>query len=238
MKLNDPAQFSETLLKYFMEEGWQSLSKRDLELLIFILLEKDGVIDQFASNHSVAKQLRLTQTKVAALRKDSYARWRPLLNIQPEDMIKRILKNTLTEKKLASGARYAAEKTSQEGFLALMIEHPDYRAELEEALKNLDAIPVYERNPQVILIHSDTLFELAKQYGLLDNFKNIQTTLKKLCEKKVTGLESFLTKKAKDLTWDDVRTALSATTAKVIARQVEGVSLIALLQAVMPFLTL
>jgi sulfur transfer complex TusBCD TusB component (DsrH family) len=236
MKLNDPAVFSETLLNYFMEQGWQSLSKRDLELLIFILLEKDGVIDKFASNHTIAKQLRLTPAKISALRKDSYARWRPLLGITGEDMIKHILKNTLTEKKLASGARYAAEKTARDGFLALMIEHPDYRAELEEALKNLDAIPVYERNPQVILIHHDTLFELAKQFDLLDDFKDIQSNLKSLCSDKVKDLEGFLKKKAKDLTWDDVRAALSATTAKVIAKQVENVSLVTLLQLAMPFL--
>jgi hypothetical protein len=235
MKLNDPAVFSETLLKYFMEQGWQSLSKRDLELLIFILLEKDGAIDRFASNHTVAKQLRLTPSKVSTLRKDAYARWRPLVNITTQEMIKHILKHTLTREKLASAARYASEKNAQEGFLALMIEHPDYRAEMEEAIKNLDGIPIYERNPQVILIHHETLFQLAKEFNLLDGFGDIQKSLKKLCGSKVKDLEEFLKKDAKDLTWDDVRAALNSTAAKIIAKDLP-IALPALLMSAMAFL--
>ena len=236
MKLNDPAVFSETLLNYFMEQGWQSLSKRDLELLIFILLEKDGMVDQFASNHNVARQLRLTPSKVASLRKDSYARWRPLLNITTQEMIKHILKHTLTKEKLASAARYASEKSAQEGFLALMIEHPDYRAEMEEAIKNLNGIPIYERNPQVILIHHETLFQLAREFDLLDDFGDIQKALKKLCGSKVKDLEEFLKKDAKDLTWKDVRDALNSTTAKVVAGQLTTIALPALLKSAMAFL--
>lgn len=234
--LNDPAAFSETLLKYFMEQGWQSLSKRDLELLIFILMEKDGAIDRFASNHVVAKQLRLTPSKVAALRKDSYARWRPLVDISTKDMIKHVLKHTLTKEKLANAARYASERTAKEGFLALLIEHPDYRAEMEEAIKNLDGIPIYERNAQVILIHYETLFQLAKDFGLLDEFPKIQASLKKLCGSKVSDLEGFLKKDAKDLTWDDVRAALTSTTAKIIAGELSSIALPALLKTALSFL--
>ncbi|GAB4543254.1 MAG: hypothetical protein Fur002_14910 [Anaerolineales bacterium] len=236
MQLNHPAQFSERLLFYFLEQGWQSLSKRDMELLIYILMEQDGAIERFASNHTVAKQLRLTPAKVAALRRDAYARWRPLLNLTTREMIKHVLENALTEKKLASAARYASERSASEGFLALVIEHPDYRAEMEEAIKNLDGIPIYERNPQVILIHYKTLFELAQQHELLDSFPNIQKSLKSLCGTKVKDLEGFLKKSAKDLTWDDVRAALSSAAAKVIASEVTGVALPALLQAAMSFL--
>lgn len=237
MKLNNPAVFSETLLKYFMEQGWQSLSKRDLELLIYILLEKDGTIEQFASNHTVAKQLRLTPSKVASLRKDSYARWRPLLDISSRDMIRHVLKHALTKERLASAARYASEKSAQEGFLALMIEHPDYRAEMEEAIKNLDGIPVYERNPQALLVHHETLFQLAKEYDLLDDFPQIQKALKKLCGTSVKDLEGFLKKNAHDLTWDDVRVALNSTAAKIVAGELTAVALPALLKAAMTFLT-
>lgn len=236
MKLNDPSKFSETLLNYFMEQGWQSLSKRDLELLIFILLEKDGAIDRFASNHAVARQLRLTPSKVAALRKDSYARWRPLTDVSTKEMIMYILKHTLTKERLANAARYASERTAKEGFLALLIEHPDYRAEMEEAIKSLDGIPVYERNAQVILIHYETLFQLAKKFDLLDEYSKIQTSLKKLCGSKVSDLEGFLKKDAKDLTWDDVRAALNSTAAKIVAGKLTSIALPALLKTALSFL--
>lgn len=236
MKLNHPAAFSQTLLDYFLEQGWQSLSKRDLELLIYILLEQDGAIGRFDSNHAVAKQLRLTPSKVAALRRDSYARWRPLLQLDSREMIRRVLKETLTEKKLAAAGLYASERQKSEGFLALQIEHPDYRAEMEEAIKNLDGIPVYERNPQVILIHYKTLFELARQYDLLDDFPNIQKALRRLRGSKVKDLEDFLRKDAKDLTWEDVRAALNSTAAKIVAGELTSLALPALLRTAMAFL--
>ncbi len=236
MKLNNPAVFSETLLDYFLEQGWQSLSKRDLELLIYILLEQDGAIGRFDSNHAVAKQLRLTPSKVAALRRDSYARWRPLLNFDSREMIRRVLRETLTEKRLASAGLYASERQKSEGFLALQIEHPDYRAEMEEAIKNLEGIPIYERNPQVILVHYRTLFELARQYDLLNDFPEIQKSLKKLRGSKVKDLEDFLKKNAQDLTWEDARAALNSTAAKIIAGELTSIALPALLRAALAFL--
>lgn len=50
MELNNASAFGSSLLKQFLAEGWGSLSKRDLELLAFILLEKDGCLDRAASN--------------------------------------------------------------------------------------------------------------------------------------------------------------------------------------------
>jgi len=242
--LRDPKAFSEKLLKHFLEEGWQSLSKRDMELLIYILLEQDGFIDRFASNHVVAKQLRLTPSKISSLRRDAYARWRPLVAGTTQQVIRRILKHTLTKPKLTSAARYASEKSAKDGFLALLVEHPDDRAELEEALKNLDAIPVYERNPQVILVHYETLFQLAKEYELLDDFEDIQKALKKLCGNRAKDLEDFLKKDIKKLEWEDVRAALNATAAKIAAGQLvtlaagelSKVDFAALAQAIFSFL--
>lgn len=74
IKLRNAEVFAEELIKYYCEQGFQSISKRDLDLLIFILLEKDGAIDRTATNFDVARQLRLNQSKVALLRRDSCAR--------------------------------------------------------------------------------------------------------------------------------------------------------------------
>ena len=48
IKLKNPTQFGEKILDYFLEQGWQSLSKRDLELLMFLLLEQDGAIQRLS----------------------------------------------------------------------------------------------------------------------------------------------------------------------------------------------
>ncbi len=77
IELKDPAGFGNEFLRLTLLQGFQSLTKRDLELLIFVLLERDGAIDRGDSNASVALQLRVTPAKVKGLRRDGYARWCP-----------------------------------------------------------------------------------------------------------------------------------------------------------------
>jgi hypothetical protein len=236
IKLVFPAQFGEQILKLYLEQGWQSLSKRDLELLIFLSLEMDGAIDRFASNHSVARSLRITPSKVASLRRDAYARWRTLSTETTADIIKRVLRSALTEESLINAARYASERRKEEGFLAILIEHPDYRAEFEEAVKKAGAIPIYERNREVILLNYETLLKLAENMDLLEKDPaKLQAKLKKLCGTK-TDLEGFLKKNINDLTWDDARAALNSAGAKVISGALT-VGMATLFQTIFPFLT-
>ncbi len=82
IQLNDPAGFGDEFPRLTLLQGFQSLTKRDLELLIFVLLERDGAISRADSNAAVALKLRVTTAKVKALRRDGYARWRALV---PED---------------------------------------------------------------------------------------------------------------------------------------------------------
>ena len=67
--LKDPAGFANEFLRLTLLQGFQSLTKRDLELLIFVLLERDGAIQRADSNFSVASHLRVTPAKVKALRR-------------------------------------------------------------------------------------------------------------------------------------------------------------------------
>lgn len=79
IELKDAAAFGNEFLRLTLLQGFQSLTKRDLELLIFVLLERDGAISRNSSNAMVALQLRVTSAKVKALRRDGYARWRSLV---------------------------------------------------------------------------------------------------------------------------------------------------------------
>ena len=60
LELNDPAAFAAEFLRQAQLQGFGALGKRDLELLVYVLLERDGAIDRNASNHAAAQQLRVT----------------------------------------------------------------------------------------------------------------------------------------------------------------------------------
>ncbi len=152
-----------------------------------------------------------------------------------ENVIKKILRNALTEKNLSNTARHASKRRKEDGFLAILIEHPDYRTEFEEAVKGAGAIPIYERNREVIVIDYKTLLIIAENMDLLETDPaKLQTKLKKLCGTK-TDLEGFLKKDIKQLTWDDARSALNSVGAKVISETLP-ISISTLFQAIFPFL--
>ena len=52
--------FSKTFLGTYGAHGFQSLAKRDADLLLFYALEHSGVVDSREGNHQVARRLRLT----------------------------------------------------------------------------------------------------------------------------------------------------------------------------------
>jgi hypothetical protein len=209
LNLNNPGWFGQSLLDLYLKDGWASLGKRDIELLVFLLLERDGAILRTESNYDVARKIRSTEAKVIALRRDAYAKWRPLIGEQANQVLERVLKSALEKERLEQTAKFATDRRMKEGFLPLLIEHPDDRAEVEHAIKQKHDIPIYERNREVILIHYLTLLKIAEELGLLETDPlKIQKHLKKFLNDKET-LSDFLKTPVDELTLQGARAALN-----------------------------
>ena len=214
--LTKPADFGAKILERYLAEGWGSLSKRDLDLLFFILLEQDGGLPHTASNYDIARTLRLTESKVAALRRDATARWRNLTHDDPKLILRPLIESCLEETRLEQTIKYATERTIADGFIAVMVEHPDDRAELEHAIIEERGIPVYERNRKVILLHYITLVNLAARLGALPtDAADIQQKLKafigpdQLPHVPLGALRTFLTTDVRNLTREGARAAIN-----------------------------
>ncbi len=235
IELKDPAAFGNEFLRLTLLQGFQSLTKRDLELLIFVLLERDGAIARGASNAGVALQLRVTPAKVKGLRRDGYARWRALVPEEGDSALQRIVATVLTEANLRSGAKHVSERSRKEGFLAIRIEHPDDAQRFEQAILDVGALPVYERNREVVAVRFDTLLAIAERWNYL--LPDPQATIEAL-KKLAPGSEELadlLKKDVKQLRWEDARRALNSLGAKAISSTAEG-GLKGLLKLVFPFL--
>lgn len=235
IELKDPAGFANEFLRLTLLQGFQSLTKRDLELLIFVLLERDGAIARGDANAAVALQLRVTPAKVKGLRRDGYARWRALVPEEGDAAMQRIVAAALTEANLRSGARHVSERSRKDGFLAIRIEHPDDAQRFEQAILDVGALPVYERNREVVAVRFDTLLKIAERWGYLQpDAAKITAELKKL-QPATEEVADLLKKDVGQLRWDDVRKALNSLGAKAIASTAEG-GLKGLLKLVFPFL--
>ncbi len=235
IELKDPAGFANEFLRLTLLQGFQSLTKRDLELLIFVLLERDGAILRAESNFTVASHLRVTPAKVKALRRDGYARWRALVPEESEAALQRIVATVLTETNLRSGAKHVSERSRKDGFLAIRIEHPDDQQQFEQAILDVGALPVYERNRDVVAVRFDTLLKIAEKWGYLQPDPGaITAELKKLAPT-AEEVADLLKKDVSKLRWIDARNALNSLGAKAIASTAEG-GLKGLLKIVFPFI--
>jgi hypothetical protein len=233
--LKDPAAFGQEFLRLTLLQGFQSLTKRDLELLIFMLLERDGAIARADSNFTVAGQLRVTPAKVRALRRDAYARWRALVPEQREAALQRIVATVLSEANLRAGAKHVSERSRKEGFLAIRIEHPDDQQQFEQAILDVGALPVYERNREVVAVRFDTLLAIAERWGYLQTDPLlIRNELNKLAPTS-EAIADLLKKDVAKLRWQDARQALNSLGAETIAKSAED-GLAGLLKLVFPFL--
>ncbi|HLL17474.1 MAG TPA: hypothetical protein VK439_01715 [Rubrivivax sp.] len=235
IELRDPAGFANEFLRLTLLQGFQSLTKRDLELLIFVLLERDGAIERGESNASAAMRLRVTPAKVKALRRDGYARWRSLVPEEGDTAMQRILATVLTESNLRSGAKHVGERARKEGFLAVRIEHPDDQQRFEQAILEVGSLPVHERNREVVAVRFDTLLKLAERWGYLQpEPEAIVARLKQLAPA-AEEVADLLRRDVATLRWIDVRNALNSLGAKAIAGTAEG-GLKGLLKIVFPFM--
>ena len=235
IELKDPAGFGNEFLRLTLLQGFQSLTKRDLELLIFVLLERDGVIDRGDSNAAVALQLRVTPAKVKGLRRDGYARWRALVPEDADAALQRIAATVLTEANLRSGAKHVSERSRKEGFLAIRIEHPDDAQRFEQAIVEVGALPVYERNREVVAVRFDTLLKIAERWGYLPPDPQAAVAALKKLAPASEEVADLLKKDVTQLRWDDVRRALNSLGAKAVSSTVEG-GLKGLLKLAFPFI--
>ncbi len=235
LELKDPAAFAAEFLRQTQLQGFGALSKRDLELLVYVLLERDGAIDRNSSNHAAASLLRITPAKLRALRSDGYARWRQLVAEPADVALRRILGHVLTDANLRAGSRHVSERSRKDGFLAVRVEHPDDRLQLEQAILDAGALPVYERNREVLAVRFDTLVALAERSGFLQpETEAVVKALRKLAPAS-EELADLLEKDVTKLRWEDARNALNSLGAKAVSSTAEG-GLKSLLKLAFPFL--
>ncbi|WP_411832741.1 hypothetical protein [Pseudoxanthomonas mexicana] len=235
LPLKDPAAFGSEFLRLTLLQGFQSLTKRDLELLIFVLLERDGAIERSESNFTVAGKLRVTPAKVKALRRDGYARWRALVPEERDAALQRIVATVLTEANLRAGAKHVSERSRKDGFLAIRIEHPDDAQQFEQALLDVGALPVYERNREVMAVRFDALLAMAERWGYLRPDPEAVTRALQQMAPASEEVAELLRKDVSKLRWQDVRNALNSLGARAVAGTAEG-ALKALLKLAFPFL--
>jgi len=215
-RAEDPVleRFARRFLAKTVQNGFGSMSKRDAELLLFYELELSGLVPTQASHHEVAKLLRVTPRRVAALRRDAWARW------ARENEIREHLRGTLQALFEPDAIRTVLEENRKvwqvDGLLPVALEHPSDRAEVEQFLKRRHSVVHTARNREVLLLTHTAALDLAQ--SVVGEISEKQKQAIRSAFGKDATLKTFLTKDIRKSSWREARVVLGNTLGQVLEK--------------------
>jgi len=202
-------QFANDFLSEFLKHGFQSLNKKDLDLLIFYLMFKYEVIDSEQSNYELAKKLKITPSKLKTLLLESTLRWG---TVNAEEIVKNVLNKFFEEDNLEKVIEN--EKVLiKEGIFPILIENPIEQLEFENYIKLKKGYPRVERNREIIRLHLDTFLEIVRDF--MPDEKKI---IRRLKDSKEIDTKDFFTKDMKKITSEEFRKVLNAIGYKLLSK--------------------
>jgi hypothetical protein len=159
--------FGKGFLDVYLRGGFGSLTKTEIDLLVFSLLEKEGFCltqastmrSQKISNYDIAKALKITTTRLKTLQRSAHARW----PTSPNEAIQSVLKKLTRPAALEQAFNYSNGKKFSLGYIPLLIENAAAKDEFEQAIKKRGVIPYYERNREVLLVPFDVLVTITRK---------------------------------------------------------------------------
>lgn len=78
MEIKNPTRFAEILVSNYLNQGFVSMAKRDLDLLLLYALCEDGQYSFPKDFHLACRQLKLSEAKLRGMLKDMQLRYNPI----------------------------------------------------------------------------------------------------------------------------------------------------------------
>ncbi len=159
--------FGKEFIKRYLSHGFGTMTKSELDILVFHLL-KQGSQLKGKNNYELARALRITEAKVKSLTLNASLRY---AEINHKAEVANFVEELLKKEKLAE---------FESGDVAVGIENPARKAEIEYAIKSTGKTPEYGRNREILKFSSETLLAL-----IIDNVEGGNIEFKKLVEENV-----------------------------------------------------
>ena len=176
LQLKEPKEFANAFLERFLERGFGTMSKKEIELLVLELLEKHEHFSEL-SNHAAALQLGFSEMRLRSLRyelaQQSYGHDR--------DYFARKLLPCLSK------LQFAAEKENGGATLTFAIEDKFVRLSLSAKLKEQGNFTDTSFNSELVRVDADKLCKALKSIyeqkdcaAILDKIENLLKDLNKI----------------------------------------------------------
>ena len=167
--------FSKEFLSHYLYASFGSMSKSEIEILIFHLLSSDF---EGLSNYEISNLLKISETKVKRLDMNAHLRY-------PRQSGDEIVRETLVDIAKKFGAIY----DEQNGEVKIHIQSSVQKREMVNAINNLGSFADYGLNNEILKIRINTLFSLFEKF--LDKEKFKETVQAYLEDKKLNEKQFF-----------------------------------------------
>lgn len=198
-----------TFLNLYLQNGFQSLSKKDIDLLLFYLMDEYAIF-KGKDNYEKAKQLKITPTKLKSLQLESHMRWSDKTS---KEILKSLFERVLKKENIKSLLQEQKDLVSKDE-IPIVVENPIEKLELEKLLKDKHSIIKHERNSEVIKVNLQTFVSLAiyleedqeKLLNQLSVFDDVEKLKRLLTKKDISKLKiSDLRYILNELTYEGIK---------------------------------
>ena len=158
-------EFTEKFLTRYLEHGFGTLTKREIDILIMHLILEYGDLEE-ASNHDLSIKLKISESKVKNLRYEA-----KLKNIKDQEQY---VKEEFL--KLLRKVKFETEKKK----IILPIEDNYLKSAIQAKLKKLGSFADSSFNSELVKISEDAFVELLSSFYLDEERKDFEDRVKEL----------------------------------------------------------
>lgn len=169
------ANFADTFLKKYLEYGFTTLNKGDLQDLILYALNEASEVDFLSenTNYEISNFLKTTEAKIKS----------SMINIEQKFSTYEENKNILRLLKKMKSEKIKLEYDNQN--VSFILENTVEKRDLEAKLKEIGFGADYKNNKEIVVISVGAFVELIAE--LKNNYENVYAPIEKAISKKVNA---------------------------------------------------
>lgn len=155
MYLENPITFAERFLEGYIAHGLGSISKRDIDVLVFYLLLEDGRYDLPRDIFRACRELKLSETKVRNLYQEVQLRY------MQYDL-------TQAKEKFVTLVQSGALERDRKGRVTFIVRDPLLRQYFEEWVAEQDGFADSSFNKNLVTVSVDVLAKVIEHLAVAD----------------------------------------------------------------------
>jgi len=170
-KLTDSEKihFSETFLEKFLQNGFGTLPKREIEILIFHLLYKNSSFFHDKSNYEMANLLKISESRIKSLKAEANLKYQ---RVEFKDALREIAEDLFVKKTI--------HYESYDDIIQFYLEDPALMREFEFAVKQLGYSTDTSFNREIVKVKNVVFLDI-----FIKNFDDTESKFLEIAKEKI-----------------------------------------------------